>query len=111
MPNAHISMGQHVKEEPSDELLGLESHGLLCITIGIVPPAKGYPAVLNVEDTVIADSDPMSISAQVLKDTLGAIERRLAINNPFLMVELSSERLKGPGVLEMPDATGEDKIP
>ena len=36
-----------MKEEPSDELIGLESHGLLFIPIGIVPPAEGDIAVLD----------------------------------------------------------------
>ena len=103
-------MGQYMKKEPSDELIGLESHGLLFITIGIVPPAEGDIAVLHLEDTVIADSDPVGISAKVLKDTFSAVERWFAIDNPFLMVELSSEHLKGSGVLQMTDAAGEDKI-
>ena len=110
MSDSHISTGQYMKKEPSNELIGLESHGLLFIPIGIVPPAEGDIAVLDIEDTVIADSDPVGISAQVLKDTLGAVKRRLAIDNPFLMVELSSEHLKGSGVLEMTDTAGEDKI-
>jgi hypothetical protein len=99
-----------MKEEPSDELISLESHGLLFITIGIVPPAEGDIAILYFEDTVIADSNPMGISAKVLKDSLSAIKRRLAIDNPFFMVKRSSERLKSLGVFQMPNATGEDKI-
>ena len=99
-----------MKEEPSDELIGLENHGLLFITIGIVPPAEGDIAVLDFEDTVIADSYPVGISAQILKDTLGAVERWFAIDNPFFMIELTSEYLKGSGVLQMTDAAGEDKI-
>jgi hypothetical protein len=110
VPDADISRGEDMKEEPSDELIGLESHGLLCITIGIVPPAEGDIAVLDLEDTVIADSDPVGISAKVLKDTFGAVERRFAVDNPFLMVELSSEHLKGSGILEMMDAAGEYKL-
>lgn len=64
MSDAHISMGQYMKKEPSDELISLESHGLLFITIGIVPPAEGDIAVLDLEDTIIADSNPVGISAQ-----------------------------------------------
>ena len=99
-----------MKEEPSDELIGLERHGLLFISIGIVPPAEGDITVLDLEDTVIADSDPVGISAQVLKDTLGTVEGWLAVDNPFFMVELSSEHLKGSGILQMTDAAGEDKL-
>jgi hypothetical protein len=59
---------------------------------------------------VIADSDPVGISAKVLKDTLSTIEGWFAVDNPFFMVKLSSEDLKGFGVLQMTDAAGEDKI-
>ena len=52
----------------------------------------------------------MGISAEVLKDTLDAIEGRLAIDDPLLMIELASESLEVPGRLEMTDATREDKI-
>ena len=99
-----------MKEEPSDELIGLESHSLLFIPIGIVAPTEGDIAVLGFDNTVIADRDPVGISAQVLKDTLGAVKGRLTINDPFLMVELSSEHLKSFGVPQMMDAAGEDKL-
>ena len=56
---------------------------------------------MEAEDAVIADGDPMGISAQVLKDTLKTIEGRFAIDDPFLMIELSPEYLKVLGLLEM----------
>ena len=99
-----------MKKEPSYELIGPEGHGLLFITIGIIPPAERDIAVLDIDDTVIADSNPVGIPAQVLEDTLGAIEGRLTIDNPLFMVELSSEHLKGSGVFKMTNTTREDKI-
>jgi hypothetical protein len=103
-------MGQYMKKEPSYELISLESHGLLFITIGIVPPAEGDIAVLDFEDTIIADSDPVGISAQILKDTLSAVEGWLAIDNPFSMVELSSEHLEDMRLFQMTHTTREDEI-
>ena len=99
-----------MKKEPSDELIGLESHGLLCITIGIVPPAEGHIAVLDFEDTGIADSDPVGVSAKVVEDTLDTVEGRLAIDNPFFVIELPSEPLEWLHVLQMTDTAGENKI-
>ena len=64
----------------------------------------------DVEDAVIADGDPVGISPEVLKDTLDAIEGRLAIDDPLLMIELAPEYLKVPGLLEMADTAGEYKI-
>lgn len=99
-----------MEEEPSDELISPERHDLLFITIGIVPPAKGDIAILDLEDTIIADSDPVGISAKVLKDPLGSVKRRFAVDNPFFMIELSSECLKCSGIFQMTDAAWEDKI-
>lgn len=99
-----------MEKEPSYELISLESQGLLFIPIGVVPPAEGDITILDLEDTIIADSDPVGISAQILKDTLSSVERWLAIDNPFFMIELPSEHLEGSGVLQMTDASGEDKI-
>ena len=41
-------------------------------------------AVTDVEDAVIVEGDPVGISAEVLKDSLDAIEGRLAIDDPLL---------------------------
>jgi hypothetical protein len=93
----------------SDELLGLQSHDLLFITVSIVTPSERNLPILSVYDTVIADGDPVSISAQILKDSLSTAERRLAIDNPLLVVERTSEPLEGTGLHEVTDTAGEDK--
>ena len=98
-----------MKEESSDELGGLQSHDLLFITVSIITPSERNLAILNLQDAVIADGDPVGISAQILKDSLGTAERRLAIDNPLLIVERTSESLEGTGFLEMTDTAGEDK--
>jgi len=99
-----------MKKESSYELIGFDSHGLLFITICIVPPAERDIAVIDFEDTIIADSDPVGISAQILKDALSSVERGFAIDNPFFMVELTCEDIEDMGILQMTDAAGEDKI-
>ena len=64
-------------------------------------------SVVNVEDAVIADRDPMGISAEVLKDALDAIEGWLAIDDPLFTIELAPESLKVLGLLEMAGTVGE----
>ena len=100
-----------MKQEPSDKLLGLERHHLLLIPVSIITPAKRNGAVFSRQDTVIADGDSVGISAEVLKYPFGPVERRLAVDDPFLMVKPPSEPLKGMGVPKMTDTAGEDKIP
>lgn len=98
-----------MKEESSDELGGLQSHDLLFITVSIVTPSERNLAILNLQDAVIADGDPVSISAQILKDSLGTAERRLAIDDPLFVIERTSEPLEGTGLHEVTDTTWEDK--
>ncbi len=58
---------------------------------------------------MIADGDPVSISAEILKDTLDAIEGRLAVDDPLLMIEPPHESLKVPRLFEVSDTVGEYK--
>jgi len=50
------------------------------------------------------------ISTEVLKDSLGATERRFAIDDPLLFIELFPEGIEGAWFLEMTDTGWECKI-
>ena len=58
---------------------------------------------------MIADGDSVGISAEVLKDTLDAIEGLLAIDDPLLEVEVFSEGFEVCGIFEMTEAVWKDK--
>jgi hypothetical protein len=106
-----IACRQDMKKEPSDKLIGLEGHSLLTVMVCIIAPEEGNFAVAEGEDAVITDRDPMSISAEVLKDPVRAIERRFAIDDPFFMVEMLQEGFEVSGILEMTEMGGKDQIP
>lgn len=38
MPYTHITGGQDMEQEPSDDLVGTESHRFLPVSVGIIPP-------------------------------------------------------------------------
>jgi hypothetical protein len=99
-----------MKKEPPDKFICLQRQGLLTVPVGIIFPEKRNMAVPDSEDAVIADGDSMGIPAEVLKDPLDAIEGRLAIDEPLLVIEMSPERFEGFGFLEMADTVGEYKI-
>ena len=84
-----------MKKEPSDELICLERHGLLTVVVGIIPPPEKDFAVLDIEDTVIADGDSVCISTEIFENTFGATERRFAIDDPLLFIELFPEGIEG----------------
>jgi hypothetical protein len=106
----HITMGQYMKKEPSDKFICLQRHGLFAVIVCIISPEKRNLPIPVGEDAVIADGDPVGISAKVLKNPFGAIEGRFAINNPLLLIELFPEGLEVPGLLEMADTAGKYKI-
>ena len=98
-----------MEEKPSDKFICRERHGLLTVIVGIIPPEEGNIAVLIGQDAVIADGNSVSISAEILENTCGAIKGRFAIDDPLFMVELIPERFKGSRFFEMADTAGEHK--
>jgi hypothetical protein len=98
-----------VKKEPSDKFICLQGHSLLTVIVGIISPQKRNIAILVGKDAVIADGDSVCISAEVLKDTLGSAERRFAIDDPLLFIELFPENIEVAWCLEMTDRTVEHK--
>ena len=59
---------------------------------------------------MIANRDPVGISAQVLKDPCGAIEGGFAVDKPPLGVEVFSEGFELFGIFEMTKTIGKDQF-
>jgi len=78
-----------MKEEPSDELIGLESHDLLFIPVGIVPPAEGDIAVLGGDN---------GDRPRLIKGELGGGDVALIFDVPALIQKVASrESMIGAG--------------
>ena len=92
-----------------DEIFSTQGALLFSPTVR-VPVPKGHTIVFQLQDAIIADRDPVSISAEVLKDTLGTIEGRLAIDDPLLMVKMSLEKFEGFEFFEVADSSREYEI-
>ncbi len=99
-----------MKQEPSDKFICLERHGFFAVIVGIISPEKRNLTILVGKDAVIADGDPVGISAEVLENTFGATEWRFAIDAPLLLIELFLEGFEVAWFLEMTDTAGENKI-
>jgi len=56
-----------MEQEPSYELMGIQSHGFYFVAIGIIPPTEGHFTIVDFDNTVIADRYPMGISAEYSK--------------------------------------------
>jgi hypothetical protein len=56
-----------------------------------------------------AGADPVSISAEILKNTFGATEGRFAIDDPLLVIEPFSKGFEDAWFFEMTDTARKDK--
>ena len=100
-----------MKKEPADKLVGLEGHGFLVVMVGIIAPEEGNLVVPEGEEAVIADGDSVGISAEVLKDPLGAIEGGFAIDDPLLPVERPLKGFEISEIFEMTETVRKKEIP
>ncbi len=50
--------------------------------------SKSHPAVLDGENAVIGDSDPMNITGQILQDLVCALDTGFTIDYPILLPDL-----------------------
>ena len=96
MPDLHEPVGKDVKQEPPDELIGLKRHDFGFVVLGVVAPPEGNFVFIDLHEPVIADRDTVSVPAEIFKNTLGSVERRLAVNDPFLLVQIGDQSLECP---------------
>ena len=80
--NTLKSFGQNVEQEPTDELLGGECHGLVTAVVAIVLPAKLNLPVVEPEQAIVRDSNPVGVPCDVLEDLLRSAERWLGVDLP-----------------------------
>ena len=86
MPDLHKPVRQHMKQEAPDELVDINGHNLGFVVVGIVAPPEGDLVVLYSYNPMIADRDPVGISAEILKNAFCPIKGRFAVNDPVLIV-------------------------
>src|SRR5258708_8973554 len=81
--NTLKSFRENVKQEPTDELLGGERHGLMAAFVTGVLPAKPNLPVVQPEQPVVRDSKSMGGPCDGLEDLLPSRERRLGGDLPI----------------------------
>ena len=82
------AVGKNMKQETPDKLVGIQSHDLLFVVVGVVAPPERDFVVFELHKPVIADSDPVGISAEIFQNVFGLLERRLTVNDPLLLVQV-----------------------
>ncbi len=93
------AVGKNMKQEPPDELIGVHGHDFAFVVVGIVAPPERDLVVFELHDPVIADRYAVGISAEVIENAFGSIERRLTVNDPLLLVQIGDQGIerRGPG--------------
>jgi len=86
MPDFDESTGQRMEQEPSDELNRVDS-GLLDLFGFTILVCKGYPPILEGDQTMIGYGDPMGVAAEIFKDVFGTFNRLLKVDDPLFRIK------------------------
>ncbi len=110
MPDLDEPVWQHVQQEPPDELVGSNRHGLNFVVVRVIPPSERDRIVLHLYDPMIADRDPVCVPPEIVKNTFGSIERRFRVDDPFLPVQVSYQGVPRCGLFQRADRAGVDEL-
>ena len=75
---------EHVQEEASDELAGVEAHHLALIAVGVVAPAESHLLGVEVDEAVVGDGALVGVAPEVSDDVGGAGEWGFAVDHPVV---------------------------
>ena len=93
---AHEATRKDVQEKATQELIGLQGHGLVLSMVGVVLVTKGHLTVLHGLQAGVADGDAMGVAAEITQHLLGAGEGVLGVNHPGLgMQAIEQDREAG----------------
>lgn len=87
MPDLGKMVGQHMYQEAPYELTGSQAHLLLLVAIPVVTPLEGDHSVFKFQNAIIGDGHPVGIASEVFDHFTGVFERRLAVDDPFLLIQ------------------------
>jgi len=80
--DAMETVGQRVKQETANELVGLELHDLCRAVLAIVLPAEGDMIIVEGDEPAVGNRDPMGVAAEIGQNLCGSAKRPLGVNNP-----------------------------
>ena len=88
---------QHVQEKATDELGGVERHGLEPVAAlePIVLPFEGDALVGEADQTRVRDRDAMGVAREIGEDDLRSGERRLGVDEPIRAAQRRERGVEG----------------
>lgn len=94
MANANEPTWQHMQEKAPQELVGTDGHRPFLVTPGVVLPPERDFAILEPDQPMVGDGDPMGIPGEVLQDMTGSSEWPFCIYDPVPPEELPQETME-----------------
>jgi hypothetical protein len=111
VPDLDEAVGEHVKQESSDELACLQGHEPDLIMSGAVTPAEYHLMALESDQAIVGNGDSMYVSGQILDDIFGSSHRGLAMNHPGLTVQTGEEPHEGSLMIRVSEVIGDLQSP
>jgi hypothetical protein len=65
MADAVEAVGQCVKKEAADELMGFESHDFCRAVLAVILPGEGNMILVECDEPAIGDRDAMGVAAEI----------------------------------------------
>ena len=104
------AVGQNVQQEPAYELVGCERYRLRPCSIAIVSPREGDAVVIDREEPVIGDRNPMCVPSQVSENMLRTGKRSLGVDQPFGAAQRCKDRIERRTIAEVLQITEEAQL-
>jgi len=86
MPDLDEPVRKDVQQEPTDELVCIERHDFRLVVIRVIPPAERNLVAFEFDQPVVADRDPVGVSAEIIDNVLSPLKRRLAVGDPLSLM-------------------------
>jgi hypothetical protein len=98
--NALKSLGEDMKQEAPNELVGIEGHHLGAVAIAVVLPPEPYEAVLIGDEPAVGDGHAVGVASEIAQDLLRPAKRPFRVDDPIRLVGRSKTLLEGSRVFE-----------
>ena len=79
--------GEDVEQETADKFHHLQTHHLEAFVVPRVPPAEADPILGEAHQSAVGEGQAVGITSQILEYVLGAVQGRLGVDDPLLLVE------------------------
>ena len=100
VPDAHEATGEQMQKKAPKKLIGADCHLSLLVAVRIILPSKGDTVILEGQQPVVGDGDPVRVAREVMQYMLRPAKGALGVDDPVLTEQLSEKLRKHPRVCQ-----------